>query len=329
MILSVSRRTDIPAFYSDWFFERIKEGFVCVRNPMNAHQVSRVSLSPDVVDCIVFWTKNARPMLARLDELDKYKYYFQFTINDYGKEVEPNVPPLEERLDTFIKLSEKIGKERVIWRYDPIVFTSEYTPARHLQSFAKIAERLRGSTEKVVFSLVDVYISKNNSNLLKIGYRKPSPEELDDFLQKLANIAKQNGLVIASCAEQISDEKFGIKHNSCIDDALIERIIGAKLNVKPDGQREYCQCVKCDDIGSYDTCPHGCVYCYANYRPKVVAEKLALYDPKSPLLCERLDEALDRVNYRPVKSLKAKASKKSNPNGDGGSGDGSEQITLF
>lgn len=324
MILSVSRRTDIPAFYADWFFERIKEGSVCVRNPMNAHQVSRISLSPDVVDCIVFWSKNPKPMLGRLDELDKYKYYFQYTINDYGKETEPNVPPLEERLDTFIKLSEKLGRERVIWRYDPIIFTDEYTPERHLQSFAKIAERLRDYTEKVVFSLVDVYVSKNNTNLIKMGHRNLPPEELDEFLRGLSDIARKNGLVIASCAEKISAEKFGIEHNSCIDGALIEKIIGAKLNVKRDGQREFCQCVKCDDIGSYDTCPHGCVYCYANYRPKVVMEKSALYDVKSPLLCDRLDENLDKVSDRPVKSLIVKGSQ----GGGSDDGDGSEQITF-
>lgn len=324
MILSVSRRTDIPAFYSDWFYERIKEGFICVRNPMNAHQISRVSLSPDVVDCMVFWTKNPKPMLARLGELDKYDYYYQFTLNDYGKEVEPMVPDLEQRLKTFTELSGKLGKERVIWRYDPILFNKTYTPEYHLMSLEKIAAALSGYTEKCVFSLVDVYVSKNSGNLNRLGVFKLSDEELNSFLKSMSKIARKYGLKLASCAEAISAEKYGIEHNSCIDGALIERIIGAKLNVKRDGQREHCQCVKCDDIGSYDTCPHGCVYCYANFRPKVVEEKKAKYDIHSPLLCDSIDEATDKVTDRPVRSIKLKTG--SDDSGDSNVG---EQLTLF
>ena len=144
MILSVSRRTDIPAFYADWFFKRIKEGFVYVRNPMNIHQVSSISLSPEVVDCIVFWTKNPAPMLPRLEELNGYDYYFQYTINAYDKDAEPCIPPLEERLRTFRTLSERLGKERVIWRYDPIIFTDRYTTSYHLEQFTRIAHELAG-----------------------------------------------------------------------------------------------------------------------------------------------------------------------------------------
>lgn len=318
MILSVSRRTDIPAFYPEWFFNRVKEGFVYVRNPMNAHQISKVEISPRVVDCIVFWSKNPAPMLGRLDELKEYDYYFQYTVNDYGREAEPNVPPLDERLETFVSLSGKIGRERVIWRYDPVLFSDVYTPERHLKSFSYIAEKLRGYTEKCVFSLVDVYSSKNSGNLMRLGEKKLSPEELDMFLRGMSDIAKKNGFAIASCAEGISAEKYGIEHNSCIDKALIERITGSELDVKPDGQRQFCQCVKCDDIGSYDTCPHGCVYCYANYRPAVVQDKAGLYDAKSPLLCDSAGEG-DKISVRPVRSYKKK----------GSGGDDPEQLSLF
>lgn len=148
MILSASRRTDIPAFFSDWFFNRIKEGNVCVRNPMNAYQVSRINISPEVTDCIVFWTKNPMPMLERLDELKKYTYYFQYTINAYSADTEPFVPPLEERLDAFRRLSQKIGCERVIWRYDPIILTKKYDISFHLDSIKRIASELKGYTEK-------------------------------------------------------------------------------------------------------------------------------------------------------------------------------------
>ncbi|MCM1164608.1 MAG: DUF1848 domain-containing protein [Lachnospiraceae bacterium] len=318
MILSVSRRTDVPAFYADWFYERVREGSVCVRNPMNAHQVSRISLSPEVVDCIVFWSKNPRPMLERLGGLDAYKYYFQYTLNDYGRDVEAHVPSLGERIDAFLRLSERAGKERVIWRYDPIMFNGTYTPETTLKSIENIARQLSGRTEKLVFSLVDNYQSKNSGNLARAGERKLSPEELDGFLTEISEIGKKYKLELATCAEAFDGEKYGIKHNSCIDGALIERIIGAKLNVKRDGQREHCQCVKCDDIGSYDTCPHGCIYCYANFRPQVVSDRIRQYDVHSPLLCDKIDEALDKVTDRPVKSLKVK-----------NSGGGGEQLTLF
>lgn len=318
MILSVSRRTDIPAFYSEWFFNRVKEGFVCVRNPMNVHQVSRVDISPKVVDCIVFWTKNPAPMLPRLNELEQYKYYFQYTVTDYGKEVEPRVPELERRLETFIALSEAIGRERVIWRYDPILFSDAYTPKAHLESFSRIAQKLRGYTEKCVISLVDVYPSKNAGNLTRLGAYQPNSGILDPFLKNIADIARENGLVTAACAEALPLEKYGIEQNSCIDRALIERITGCRLNVKPDGQRPNCACVKCEDIGSYDTCLHGCVYCYANFRPDIVNAKAKSFDANSPLLCDKLSET-DKITVRPVKSFK-----QMDPSSDEGI-----QLTLF
>src|ERR1035437_1522447 len=147
MILSVSRRTDIPAVYTDWFFNRLKEGFVLVRNPMNIHQVSRIELSPDVIDCIVFWSKNPQPMLSRLSELKGYEYYFQYTVNGYGQDIEKNMPSLDARINTFRDLSDKIGPERVIWRYDPILLTDRYSGELHVERFAYIAEKLKSSTK--------------------------------------------------------------------------------------------------------------------------------------------------------------------------------------
>lgn len=165
MIVSASRRTDIPTFYSEWFYNRIKEGFLYVRNPMNAHQISRIDLSPDVVDCIVFWTKNPIPMLPRLDELAAYKYYFQFTLTGYGRDMEANLPDKKEKLiPAFKQLAEKIGKKRIIWRYDPIVFTKKYSPEYHIKAFTQIAEALDGCTEKCVISFVDIY-AKNKKNM--------------------------------------------------------------------------------------------------------------------------------------------------------------------
>ena len=304
MILSVSRRTDIPTFYADWFYNRIKEGFVCVRNPMNIHQVSSISLSPSVVDCIVFWTKNPAPMLPRLDEIKDYDYYFQYTLNAYGNDAEPGVPPLEERIQTFITLSERIGKERVIWRYDPIILTDTYNVQFHIEQFTRIAERLSGHTEKCVFSFVDVYATKNQKNLMQLRQRAFSDDDMNTLLEGMTAAAKKYNLTLATCAEKVDLARYGIEHNSCIDGKLIERIIGCPLKTSPDGQREFCQCVKCDDIGSYDTCTHYCTYCYANYRHDIVKEKAALYDADSPLLCDSLDPENDKVTQRPVKSMK-------------------------
>lgn len=303
MILSASRRTDIPTFYSEWFYNRIKEKSVCVRNPMNKYQVSRIDISPEVVDCIVFWTKDPAPMLSRLDELRDYKYYFQFTLNGYDRDLEPNLAPLENRISTFKCLSEKLGSKCVIWRYDPIIITNKYTTEYHLRCFEKIATSLKGYTKKVVISFVDVYATKNKGNLTEAGNKFLTPNRLNDFAKQLADIARANDMEIATCAEAVDLEFCGIKHNSCIDKELIESIIGYSLKVKADGQREGCGCVKCEDIGSYNTCMHGCRYCYANYQDDVVKEMYSRYDVDSPILCDEIT-ADDKVTDRPVKSLR-------------------------
>lgn len=157
MIISASRRTDIPAFFSDWFLNRLREQYAYVRNPVNLHQVSRISLSPDLVDCIVFWSKNPAPMLTKLSALENYMYYFQFTLNGYEKDFEANLPALTERIETFQKLSGYIGKERIIWRYDPIIVNHKYTVDRHIETFKYLTAQLAPYTEKVTISFVDLY----------------------------------------------------------------------------------------------------------------------------------------------------------------------------
>lgn len=173
MILSVSRRTDIPNYYSEWFYNRIKEGFLYVRNPMNAHQISEIKITPDVVDCIVFWTKNPLPMMKRLNEIKDYNYYFQFTLTGYGNDVEVNLPNKKtEMIPVFQELSEKIGKQKVIWRYDPIFFSDRYTKEYHLKAFKSIAEALSGYTEKCVISFVDICIRRVGKQLVNLLRRE-------------------------------------------------------------------------------------------------------------------------------------------------------------
>lgn len=304
MIISASRRTDIPTFFSEWFYNRIKEGYLYVRNPMNAHQISKIVLSPDVVDCIVFWTKNPIPMIDRLDELHEYNYYFQFTLTGYGKDIEANLPDKKLSLiPAFQRLSNKIGKKRVIWRYDPIVFTNRYTPDYHLNAFKQIAEALNGYTEKCVISFVDIY-AKNKSNMKVIDAYELSKEELEIFARKMSEIAGSNGIKLATCAEKIDLSKYGIEHNCCIDKALIEEIIDCSLNVSKDHvQRVECGCVESIEIGTYNTCQNGCRYCYANYSLDSVIKNCKQYDPNSPILCGKLGEE-DKITERKVKPLK-------------------------
>ncbi len=304
MILSVSRRTDIPNYYSEWFFNRIREGFLYVRNPMNAHQVSRIDLSPEVVDCIVFWTKNPANMLARLEELRDYQYYFQFTLTGYGKDIEPNLPDKRrELIGTFKELSERTGKDRVIWRYDPIFINERYSVEYHLKAFDEIADQLKAHTERVVISFMDFY-AKTQRNMRGLNIKNLSQEEMIDIAGELAKIAKRNRLTIQTCAEPIELAQIGIEHGSCIDKKLIEKIIGCRLVTGKDkNQREECGCCESVEVGTYNTCKNGCRYCYANFNSERVRECIGKYDVNSPLLCTSLNPE-DKVTERKVKSLK-------------------------
>lgn len=304
MILSASRRTDIPNYYSEWFFHRIKEGFLYVRNPMNYHQVSKIELTPEVVDCIVFWTKNPRPMMDRLDELKEYDYYFQFTLTGYGKDVEKNIPDKKaEMLPVFQELSDKIGKEKVIWRYDPIFFSERYSPEYHLKAFKSIAGALKGYSDQCVISFIDIY-SKIRKNMEELSYSDLSDKEFRNFIKELSEIAAAHDFKLSSCAEKMDLSEYGIGHNCCVDKELIEKITGCRLKVNKDkNQRKECGCVESVEIGAYDTCQNGCAYCYANYSKKNVKANILKYDPKSPILCGHL-EAEDKVSLRKTASLK-------------------------
>ncbi len=304
MILSVSRRTDIPNYYSDWFIARIKEGFLYVRNPMNAHQISRIDLSPEVVDCIVFWTKNPANMIEKLEDLQKYMYYFQFTLTGYGRDVEPNLPnKREELIPTFKRLSEKIGKERVIWRYDPILISKRYTMNYHLQAFEEIADNLADYTERVVISFVDFY-SKTKRNARGLGIRQITDEEMLEVAGKMAQIASKYNLIIETCAEQINLHEIGIQHGSCIDKKLIERLLGCKLIAKKDkNQRAGCGCIESVEVGTYNTCLSGCKYCYANFNDRRVEDNVKSYNRSSALLCGNITSD-DSITERKVKSMK-------------------------
>lgn len=304
MILSVSRRTDIPNYYSDWFFNRIKKGFLYVRNPMNAHQVSSIDLSPNVIDCIVFWTKNPANMLDRLGELKGYDYYFQFTVTGYGQDVEQNLPDKKQVIiPTFKKLSETIGKEKVIWRYDPILINEKYTVEYHVKAFAEIARELSEYTEKIIISFVDLY-AKTQRNTKDLNMRGLTDEEMLALGSSLAKIASEYDLRIESCAENIDLRSVGIEHGHCVDRELIERITGFKMKCEKDkNQRAECGCFDSIDIGSYNTCKNGCKYCYANFNQDRVKQNAEKYNVVSPILCGKLNID-DKVTERAMQSFK-------------------------
>ena len=308
MILSVSRRTDIPAFYAEWFMNRLKAGFVYVRNPFNIYQVSEVPLTPDNVDAIVFWTKNSKPLHQYLSEIDNmgYKYYFQFTITPYGKEIEENIEKKEKIVETFKNLSEKTGKEKVILRYDPVILNDKYTIDFHIKSFDRLCSILSSYTEKVVISFLDDY-KKISKNIKCQNIKEITEDEMNIIAENFSDIAGRYNLILESCAEEINLKKYNINHGKCIDDELIGKITNSVLDVSKDGQRTACGCVKCIDIGEYNTCLHKCLYCYANIDKESAFENYRRHDKYSPVLIGSIDRIKDKItkrNQKDTKSLK-------------------------
>jgi hypothetical protein len=303
MIISASRRTDIPAYYSDWFLNRIREGYVYVRNPMNIHQVSKINLNPDLVDCIVFWSKNPKSMLDKLWFLKEYAYYFQFTLNPYTRDIEKKLPDKNKILDTFKELSDKICPQKVIWRYDPILLNEKYTIQYHIDKFYQLAGELKGYTEKVTFSFIDFY-KKITENIKFAGISEITYEEKNIIADNFSQIAKENALLIDTCAEDIDLSKYDIAHARCIDDRLIVKIIGCDFIAEKDkNQRLECGCIGSIDIGSYNSCSNGCIYCYANHSKNSVVNNCQKHNPLSPLLIAEINDK-DIINERKVLSKK-------------------------
>ena len=304
MIISASRRTDIPTYYSEWFLKRIKAGYVYVRNPMNPHQVSQINLSPEVVDGIVFWTKNPTPMLDRLVELNNYMYYFQFTLNSYGVDVEENIPNKSKVvIPAFQRLSDSIGPDRVIWRYDPIFLSKVYTVDYHIRYFEELAKRLSPYTKKCTISFLDLY-RNTEKNIAILAPDELSMERQTQLAKTIAEIAHSYGLRIDTCAEEIDLSQYGIEHAKCIDDRLFSQLLQCPLEIKKDkNQRLGCGCVESVDIGAYNTCRNGCKYCYANYSGKAVCMNSRNHNPDSPLLIGQIGSD-DEIKERKMFSYK-------------------------
>lgn len=305
-IISASRRTDIPAFYSKWFFNRLKAGFCYVPNPLYPKQkVKPIGLKPEDVKIIVFWTRNAKPLLKYLPNIDKmgYKYYFQYTINGYPKEIDPFVPNESSAINTFKRLSNQIGKEKVIWRYDPILFSTITDIHWHKNNFSKLLDELVNYTERIVISFIDPY----RKTKIRMGGAEEcfslytdsfDAEKYEEFAGWLAKKAKEKNLKVFTCAEIIDLSKYGIKHGKCIDGELISRITGESDSFKKDPtQRKACDCVVSKDIGINETCIFGCKYCYAVSNLKKARENYKKHNPESESLIEIPEDIKLREKY--------------------------------
>ncbi len=299
MIISVSRRTDIPAFYAEWFANRVRAGYCVVPNPFYPEKQSVVSLRREDVDCFVFCTRNPRPLMRHLDEIDGmgHRYYFQYTLVNNPKAIDPASPPLEAALRTFTELAGRVGAQRMVWRYDPITI-SEVTPVQfHLDNFRRIAKALNGAAGRCVVSLLDPYrkIEGRLADLVRQGiyltYRPDVPEAVQaELLTGLAQMAGEHGMEIVSCAEEAGWEQYGIRPGKCIDDELIRRACGVETtHAKNPAMRATCGCVVSRDIGMYDTCLHGCAYCYATTSFVKARANHAAHHPQSPSLLGWMD----------------------------------------
>ena len=282
MIIQTGQRTDIPAFYTPWFLRRLEEGFVLVRNPFNPRQITRYRLSPDMVDCIGFITKNPAPMLPHMAALAPYGQVWHVTITPYGRDIEPNVPPKEQVMADFRRLASIVGPACTVWRYDPILLTETYTVERHLADFAAMCSALDGATQTCVISFVDLYekVKRNFPELRAV------PQEARLLLgREMAAIARAHGMVLKTCHEGDELAPFGADCAGCMTLSSYETALGMRLTppVKQPRSRD-CACHLTCDIGAYDTCGHLCRYCYANASAEAVRRAMAEHDPASPLL---------------------------------------------
>lgn len=283
MILNTGGRTDTVQYYTDWLLRRFEEGYVLTRNPLFPSKVQRYELSPDKVDCVVFCSKNYRPILPRLHEItDSFPTYFHYTITAYGKDIEPGVPSIKESMETLIDLSRLVGKQRIAWRYDPVLLTKEYTIERHLETFEQMAGVLAPYIDRCIFSFVEMYkkLETNMPELIPL-----SQEDMNTLAKGLGSIAQKYGIHIQTCGTNGDYMPYGIHSSGCMTLDILGNANGIVFkNLKHKGLRQGCHCIESRDIGAYDTCLNGCKYCYANKNPKKAFENYKYHDPSSPLL---------------------------------------------
>ncbi|SHN75808.1 DUF1848 domain-containing protein [Desulfitobacterium chlororespirans] len=287
MILNISGRTDIVNHYSDWLFRRFEEGYVFSRNSLFPNSVRRYELTSDKIDCLIFGSKNYAPVLQRIHEItERFHTYFYYTITAYGRDVEPGVPDIDTSIATLLKLSEIVGARRVAWRYDPVLLTSDYTVARHLETFDYIADRLAGHIDRCIFSFVEMY-KKHEINFPELIALRD--EDKDKIARGLGAIAAKYGIHLQTCGPEENYAQYGIETSGCVTLDILGRANDIQFReLKHRGFREGCHCMESRDIGALNSCPNGCKYCYANKNAQLPRENYLLHDPESPLLIGQL-----------------------------------------
>lgn len=283
MIINTGGRTDTVNYYSDWLLKRFEEGYVFSRNPLFPNHITKYILAPDVVDCVVFCSKNYQPILSRIHRItERFNVFCHYTITAYGKDIEPNVPDIDESVRTLIELSEKVGCGKIAWRYDPVLLTKYYTIDRHLETFDYIASRIAPYVSFCIFSFVEMYkrLDVNMPELIPL-----TDADKQALAQGMGQIAVRYGLRIQTCGTVESYRQYGIEISGCMTTANLGNALGCQFRkMAHKGTRIGCSCMPSRDIGAYNTCLNGCKYCYANKRPELAIENYKLHDPSSPLM---------------------------------------------
>ena len=308
MILNTGSRTDTVQYYTEWLLKRFDEGFVYSRNPLFPNKVIRYELNPEVVDCVIFCSKNYAPILPYIRRItDKFNTYFHYTITAYGRDIEPNVPSIDESIKTLIKLSEIVGSQRIAWRYDPILLTEKYTLQRHIDTFDYMAKNIAPHIDRCIFSFVEMY-KKLKVNMPEIILLTEGDKQ--EIAKNIGAIAQKYNMIIQTCATEGDYEQYGILKSGCLTSEILGRANNIKFKkVKHTGNRKGCGCMDSRNIGDYDTCPNGCKYCYANQTPHIAKINYAKHNPNSPLILGDLQKT-DEITDGCVKSLLIKCEQK-------------------
>ena len=301
MIINTGGRTDTVQYYSEWLLKRFAEGWVLSRNPLFPNKVTRYELTPDKVDCVVFCSKNYRPILPRLHEItDRFNAYFYYTITAYGRDIEPGVPSIAESMDTLVELSQMVGRRRLAWRYDPVLLTEKYTIERHFETFDHMAAVLSPCVDRCIFSFVETY-KKLAINMPEL--RALSAEQKDELARGLGRIAAERGIRLQTCGADEDYSRYGIRASGCMTLEILGSANGLNVRtLKHRGMRNGCHCIESRDIGAYDTCVNGCRYCYANQDHNLARENYRRHDPASPLLLGRV-RPQDEISLASQKSF--------------------------
>ncbi len=301
MLLNISGRSDIVAYYTPWLINRFREGYAYTRNPYNYHDVKKISLDKDNIDSIVFTSKDYKPIMNYIDGFnDNYPLFFYYTITPYGSDIESNVPSIEESIDTFIDLSQMVGKKRMAWRFDPLLLTEKYSIEDLLDSFDDICSSIHNYTSFCVFSFVDIYakLKTNMPELLRFNDR-----QRDYIIKSLGVIADKYSMDIQSCLVDKDYTNYGIKSSGCITTEILSKANNLHFkDIKHEGMRKGCKCLRWKDIGMYNTCPAGCKYCYANKNKKLALKNYKKHDEYSPILSGKITSK-DSISLQENESL--------------------------